>query len=138
MADVNVVSYTSDAPNKEVKQVTPTQGLPVTVVGGAAGTDTSIQVRAPFAASLTAPAATTITTGGASQQLFAANANRKGWYIQNQSDDDLYVRRTSAATADQSSLRIPPGALYEAPVVTGEALNIIGATTDQAFHAREW
>lgn len=85
----------------------------------------------------------TITAGGTAQQLMAANASRKGWLVQNQSTGDLYVRSrgnggTTDATADQNSLKIPAGAMYVADYITANALSIIGATTTQAFFAREW
>jgi hypothetical protein len=88
-------------------------------------------------------ASATLISGGAAQDLFAVNASRKGWCIQNQSGGDLYVRSkgaagTTPATTDQNSLKIPPGQYYEAPRVTSHALSIIGAVTGQAFFAEEW
>jgi hypothetical protein len=82
----------------------------------------------------------TIATGGQSQQLMAANPARRGWAIQNQSSGDLYVSGTGAATLDQNSMKLIPGAYYESPnsISSQVAHNIIGATTGQAFWAREW
>lgn len=80
----------------------------------------------------------TVTAGGASQQLMAANASRMGWSFQNQSTENLFVRVNAAATADQNSLLIAPGAYYEAPNRTVLQINVIGATTGDAFYAREW
>ncbi|MEE7463431.1 hypothetical protein MFUR16E_20410 [Methylobacterium fujisawaense] len=82
----------------------------------------------------------TIAAGGTAQQLMAANASRRGFVVQNQSSGDLWVNGTSTATADQNSLRIRPDAYYETPahhVGTG-AVSILGATTGQAFYAREF
>lgn len=82
----------------------------------------------------------TITTGGASQQLLAANVNRRGFTVQNQSSGDLYIRVGATATVTNSSLRIAPGVLYETPAhhVSTNVVNIIGATNGQAFYATEF
>lgn len=82
----------------------------------------------------------TITLGGTAQQLLAVNANRKGYWVQNSSSGDLWISELTTAVASQPSLKIPAGALYES--ITGAAptgaISIIGATTGQAFTAREW
>ncbi len=85
----------------------------------------------------------TIAAGGTAQDLMAANPDRNGWLIQNQSTADLYVRSkgaagTALAAADGSSLLIPPGGYYEPPKITPHALSIFGPTTGQAFFAEEW
>jgi hypothetical protein len=82
----------------------------------------------------------TITAGGTAQQLMAANSARRGFVIQNQSLDDLYVNSLGVAAANQTSLRIAPGQLYETPVhhVGTGAISIFGATTGQAFYGREF
>ena len=83
----------------------------------------------------------TITLGGTSQTLAAANAARQGWWVQNHSVGDLWVNDLGAAAIiGQPSIKIPAGALYEPPYGGhgGAALAIIGATTAQAFTAREW
>lgn len=82
----------------------------------------------------------TVTSGGAAQSLAAANANRAGFSIQNLSTGDLWISDVGTAAAAQPSLKIPAGALYEYPIhgVPRTALSIFGATTSQAFCAREW
>lgn len=82
----------------------------------------------------------TITTGGTAQSLMPANTGRKGFYIQNQSTGDLYVNSPTTAVIGQPSLKIPAGAYYEAPLggVMPGAISIVGATTGQAFTAKEW
>lgn len=103
-----------------------------TDLGGAAGSQSN-----------TPPASRsgTIVSGGVSQQLMAANSGRSGWSVQNLSLYDLWVNDVGgAAAAAQPSLRIPSGALYESPKggsAVGQ-INIIGATTGQAFAAREY
>lgn len=82
----------------------------------------------------------TIATGNTQQQLMPANSSRRGIIIQNQSSGDLYINSLANATLDQNSLRIPSGALYASdPHHAGTgAISIIGATTGQAFYAREF
>ncbi len=80
----------------------------------------------------------TITTGGASQVLFAANANRKGFWIRNNSAGSLYINR-AGATATTSDFELKTGEYFETPSFerTTNAIGIIGATTGQAFSAGE-
>jgi hypothetical protein len=83
----------------------------------------------------------TITTGGTSQLLMAANPTRRGYSIQNLSTGDLGFNGLGVqATLNQPSIRLAPGALYETPAGGGgtDAVSIIGATAGQAFSAREW
>lgn len=82
----------------------------------------------------------TIATGGTAQQMMAANANRRGYSVQNQSTGDLYINALAAATIDYHSLKIPAGSLYESPPthVGPGAISIIGATTGQAWYSREF
>lgn len=81
----------------------------------------------------------TITTGGTSQQLAPVNAARKYLIVQNISTNNLYINFTSAATVGTGSLLIPSNGTYvlEDNFVSSEAVNIIGATTGQAFTAKE-
>lgn len=83
----------------------------------------------------------TITAGGTAQQLAAANATRNGWKIWNLSNGDLWINEVgSTAVLNQPSFKLPPGGYYENSYggVTVSAISIIGATTGQAFAAREW
>lgn len=82
----------------------------------------------------------TITAGGTAQVLMPANPNRFGYSVQNNSSGDLWISEITTAVANQPSLKIPAGALYECPwyYVPVTAISIIGATTGQAFCAREW
>lgn len=81
----------------------------------------------------------TITTGGTAQTAIASNAARKGFEIQNQSTGDLYFSTLAAAVVSSPSIKVGAGQLYETPsggAGTG-AVSVIGATTGQAFAARE-
>lgn len=83
----------------------------------------------------------TITIGGTAQQLMAANPSRRGWQLQNNSSGVLWFNETgSTAVANQPSFALYPGLMYESPVgaASTAAISIIGATTGQAFTAREW
>lgn len=85
----------------------------------------------------------TITTGGTAQTLTAAQVVRKGYSVQNLSSGNLYVNDvggTAVSTGTGSSITIVPGALYESPrnQLPTRAISILGATTGQAFAAREW
>jgi hypothetical protein len=83
----------------------------------------------------------TIATGGTAQQLMAANAARKGWWLQNLSTGDLWVNRFGGtASAAQPNIQIPSGALYETPAggAGSTLISIYGATTGQAFASGEW
>lgn len=80
----------------------------------------------------------TITTGGTSQTLMAANAARKGFMVQNRSAESLFINTLAAAANDNSSIELLPGQMFIPPAVPLTDVRIIGATTGSAFFAREW
>jgi hypothetical protein len=82
----------------------------------------------------------TITTGGTAQTLAALNASRAGYFIQNVSAGDLWFSTLATAVAAQPSIKIAAGSAVTvtSPDVTTGAISIIGATTGQAYSAREW
>ena len=82
----------------------------------------------------------TIATGGAAQVLMSANTQRRGFSVQNVSSGDLWFSAVGTAAASQPSFRLPPNAMYENPYSTTATteISIFGATTGQAFSAREW
>jgi len=84
----------------------------------------------------------TIATGGTAQALFARNELRTGYSVYNASAGNLFVNDVggTAVTSGGSSFTIAPGVLYESPPGARpiQAISIIGATTSQAFVAREW
>lgn len=82
----------------------------------------------------------TITSGGVAQTLMASNTSRNGFLLQNLSSGDLWISSLGTAAANQPSLWLPAGAYYEPPLngVPTAAISIFGATTSQAFAAREW
>ena len=101
--------------------------------GGQAAVDTVVQATATSRSG-------TITAGGTAQVLMAANAARRGFSIQNQSSGPLYFNGAGTATLDQNSFLLNPGDYFESsPHHSGTgAVSIIGATTGQAFYAREF
>ena len=99
----------------------------------------------PMAAHAQAPALTyedrsgTITTGGTAQVVLPAWTGRHGCVVQHQSAGSLWVSETATAIAGPPSILIPAGQqfLCMSPA-SGQAYSIIGATTAQAFAARQW
>lgn len=86
---------------------------------------------------------TTITAGGTAQTLLPVNATRLGWEIENQSNDNCYIRSmgplgTTVATTDQNSLLIYPGQDMTPSHVSSYALSIVCPTTGDKIYAREW
>lgn len=81
----------------------------------------------------------TITTGGTSQQIFAANATRQYLFVQNLSTGNLYINFGAAATQGSGSILLLPNSSFvmEDQTVTNQTVNIIGATTAQAFTAKQ-
>lgn len=82
----------------------------------------------------------TIAAGGVAQVLAAANKERRGFWIQNVSSGDLWVSEVGNASATQPSILLAAGQMYEPfpGVCPTGAISIFGATTGQAFSAREW
>lgn len=82
----------------------------------------------------------TIAAGGTAQTAIALNANRRAFWIQNLSAGDLWISDVGPATAASPSLKIVAGGLYESMPgnCPTSAISIIGATTSQAFAAREY
>jgi len=81
----------------------------------------------------------TITTASTSQQIFAANSARKYLFIQNSSVNNMWINFTSAAILGQPSILISPGSVFtmENNFISNEAINIIGATANATFTAKE-
>jgi hypothetical protein len=83
----------------------------------------------------------TITLGGTAQTLMIANASRKGWLVQNNSAGTLWINEIGGtAVQAQPSISITAGSLYTSPTpgASNAAISIVGATTSQAYTAREW
>lgn len=81
----------------------------------------------------------TIATGGTAQVAMPAWSGRHGCMIQNQSAGSLWVSETATAIAGPPSILIPAGQQFLCMnPASGSAYSIIGATTAQAYAAREW
>lgn len=83
-----------------------------------------------------------IGTGGTPQPLTAANANRRGWRLQNTSNSDLWFNDTGnpASAGGAGCFKVASGGYYESPFggATQTAISIYGATAGQTFSASEW
>ena len=81
----------------------------------------------------------TITLGGTSQLLAAANVNRRYLFMQNNSTADLWINFGVAAVISQPSIRLFAGDNFvmESMFISTQTVNIIGATTGQAFSTKE-
>lgn len=81
-----------------------------------------------------------IALGGVAQPLMAANLARKGFWVYNLSAGDLWISDVGIALAGQPCIRIPAGAIYESHTsgIPSTAISVFGATTGQAYSAREW
>lgn len=79
----------------------------------------------------------TIATGGVSQQLFPANPQRRQAVFQNQSSGDLFIE--AGTTATSAGLKVPAGVsiLIEKSDDPASAWSVYGATTGQAYYARD-
>lgn len=84
----------------------------------------------------------TITTGGTAQDVAAANTGRRGFWIQNNSNGALWVNEMggTAAAAQPNVYLAPNGGFWSMDMtgVSASKISIYGATTGQAFSAREW
>lgn len=84
-----------------------------------------------------------ITTGGTSQQVYAANSSRIYLYIANPEDatETLYVNiGASASTTARNSYELPPGAdlpFDSSGFIPSGAVNVVAATTGSKFIAKE-
>jgi hypothetical protein len=112
------------------------QQTPWTGTGGSGEEET---VTNPFAGAPTNRSGT-ITTGGTSQQLAPAVPNRSYLFIQNLSAGDLWIDFSTPAVVASPSIKIVSGAAFvmEASFVASCAVNVIGATTGQAWSGKEF
>lgn len=83
----------------------------------------------------------TITTGGTAQNIMAANSSRRGAWFQNNSDADMRINATGAASAS-SGLVLPASKNayfdFQSGGVPVTAISVWCGTTGKAFEAREW
>lgn len=81
----------------------------------------------------------TITAGGTSQVVFAANSGRRYFEFQNISDTDMYINFGAAAVADSNSFKLVPGAVYvnASNYCPKGSINVICATTGKKFVTKQ-
>lgn len=116
-------------------------GIPTTASGDGDGGTVMISgdvTIVPTRGSLT-DGSGTIASGGASQQIFAANTSRKYFFFENVSSGDLWINFGVAAVINQPSIKVLANGSFvmEASYVSDQAINVIGATTGQAFTAKQ-
>jgi hypothetical protein len=86
----------------------------------------------------------TTTTLNTAQTLMAANINRKGWWLRNNSANSLYLNDLGVtATVSNNSIEVKTGEYVrsENGGCTNTAISLIGATgiaAGQGFTSREW
>lgn len=82
----------------------------------------------------------TVAVGGVSQTLMARNSDRFYLFFQNLSTGDLWLNHTAAAQIGVAgNIRVAPCAVFalEGSYVSAEPWYVIGATSGQAFTAKE-
>lgn len=110
-----------------------------TLSGGTASTS-PLTVTTTASASALTDGSGTITAGGTAQTIFALNAARKYLAIQNQSSDVLWVNFGVTAVASEPSIQLPANGgsiTYESNFVPSGSVSVIGATTGDAFTAKQ-
>ncbi len=82
-----------------------------------------------------------ITAGGVAQTMAPANANRNGYRFQNNSAGDLWINDVGGtASAAPPSFKVSANGYFETPARERptQAISVFGATTAQAWSAREY
>ena len=108
----------------------------VNVIGGGGGSPV-----APVVKGNLTDASGTIAVNATSQQIFAANTNRRYLLIQNNANEDLWINFGGAANIGQPSIRLfAAGAgsiVCEGTFIPTQSVTIIGATAGSAYTAKE-
>lgn len=80
-----------------------------------------------------------ITVGGTSQQLAAANSSRRYLFIQNVSVNLLWIDFGVAAVEDSPSIKLNPNASFtmDGTFISKDQINIIGPITGRKWTAKE-
>jgi len=77
-----------------------------------------------------------IATGGTAQNVATANADRRGFTLQNTSDAEMRVTESGTAATGTTGYQVLPGGRFTAS--TSKAISVFGATTGKTFAATEW
>jgi hypothetical protein len=104
-----------------------------------AATEATLLARVPSVQGTLTNRSGTITLGGTAQTLAAVNATRRYLFIQNLSVGDLWLNFTTTAVAAQPSIKLAAGDSFvmEGSFVSTELVSVFGATTGQAWAAKE-
>ena len=109
------------------------------VDGGLVDTANPLPFQQIYAGTLTDRSGT-ILSGGVAQTLMAANPARRYLWLLNHSPDTLWVNFGATAVAASPSIPVYPGDVLRQPdqgFLSTQAVSILGATTGQAFVAKE-
>lgn len=81
----------------------------------------------------------TITLGGTAQTIATVNRGRRYFLLQNVSSGTLWLNVDVTAVQTQPSIKLLPDdvLIWEGTFVPAGAISLIGATTGQAFTAKE-
>lgn len=111
--------------------------LSTSALATSAKQDTQITLATP--ANTITDASGSITAGGTAQQVMAANAARRWFFFQNNSDTDCWLNFGVVAVAYQPSIKVSAGASYENPphFCPRGIVSVFGATTAKTFTAKE-
>lgn len=76
-----------------------------------------------------------IVTGGVSQEVLPANANRRFFMVQNLSNDDLWLNFGLPANMNADSIKISPDGAFSMDngYVSTDPINLVGASAGQQF-----
>lgn len=80
----------------------------------------------------------TITAGGTAQEIFNPNAERKGFFVQNDSDTDMRISFGSQTASASAGYLLAPEYYWEPPTVPQGRVTIFCSTTGKAFSAGEF
>lgn len=140
LAQTNVLLNYQGANNNPV-QASAANPLPVTVGGSSGGNINTL----PAVNQTPTDCSSTITSGGAAQNAFAASTTVHGFVIQNLSADPMWISFTGVAVVGaQASYLLPAGSTtsqggsYYSRDGWNTALSVIAATTGDKFSCTKW
>lgn len=124
---------------KDIQRVLDTDGISISDSLTISAVDAGVSIEVTNSPKAYTDGSGTITTGGSSQQIFAANADRSLLIVQNISANPLYVNFGAAAIVDSNSVKLNPD---DKLILTGEgapseSINIVGSTGGDSFVAKE-
>lgn len=110
------------------QELNSTNAVPVDIVAGSSTVSGALTDRSG-----------SITLGGTAQQLAAANATRRYFFVHNISTGDLWINFGVTAVQDQPSIKLAAGASFvmEGSFVSNQTVSVISNTTGAKFTSKE-